>query len=395
MPGPSHEGARPRNGVLRGGGDSDTIRREMAARTDRLAKHIALVALLHGAAAAAQQTPPEPPTQPANVPPPPPPDAAPPPPPAPAATPAAPAAQGPRTAVVDAAPIGVDPAAARFVTETLRARAAELGFNVIPTQELYAAASRLQLPFPVPPEGIFELERVLQAPVALHAEVRASHGQYLVRLRVRIAVERAERVQEVSANQFQLAESLRQALPPLLVPPRADAAVAPAPPSAPVDLVGQAPAAPTPRRRVIRAHPRRWEVGAGVIGAFGPGQDAFANALVLARARYFPIDRFGVSVSFGYANLRGRDERVSNVLMLAGVETSVDLVSSSRIFIPLRFEAGYLPNNGPVFRLTAGVAFNLARRVRMEIDIISPTIWVLPDTSPVTLDLGAHVSFAL
>lgn len=319
---------------------------------------------------------------------------------APEAPPARPAAQGPRTAVIDAAPIGVDPAAARFVTETIRARVAELGFNVIATPELYAAAARLQLPFPVPAEGIFELERVLQAPVALHAEVRAARGQYLVRLRVRVAVERGERVQDLSANQFQLAEAIRGALPALLVPPRPDvvaggfAAAGGLGTQAPQDVVPE-PVAPTPRRRAIRAHPRPWELGLGVVSAFGPGEDAFVNALVLARARYFPIDRFGLSVSFGYANLRGREERVSNVLMLAGVETSVDLVSSSRVFIPLRFEAGYLPNNGPVFRLTAGVAFNLARRVRMEIDIISPTIWVLPETSPVTLDLGAHVSFGL
>jgi hypothetical protein len=311
-----------------------------------------------------------------------------------------PSTQGPRTAVVDAAPIGVDAAAARFVTETLRARVAELGFSVIPTPELYAAASRLQLPFPVPAEGIYELERVLQAPVAVHAEVRASRGQYVVRVRVRVAVESAERVQEVSAGQFQLAEAIRLAMPALLVPPRADASLptlptpTPTPPAADGSAANDA-ASPTPRRRVIRAHLRRWELGVGVIGAFGPGQDPFVNAIVLARARWFPYDRFGVSLSFGYTNLRGRDERVSNVLALAGVETSVDLVPSSRIFIPLRFEVGYLPNNGPVFRLTAGLAFNLARRVRLEIDIISPTVWVLPESSPVTLDLGAHVSFGL
>ncbi len=308
--------------------------------------------------------------------------------------PPAPTTQGPLTAVIDAAPLGVDPAAARFVTDTLRARVAELGFRVVSTQEMYAAAARLQLPFPVPAEGIYELERVLQAPVAVHAEVRAARGQYLVRLRVRVAVEPQERVREITATQFQLAEALRAAMPELLVPPRADAVAAPpTPPSAPPEGTGEAQAAP--RRRVVRAHPRRFELGIGLIGAFGPGQDPFANALVMVRGRWFPLDRFGVTASVSYANLRGRDERVSNVLLLAGVETSVDLVPSSRVFIPLRFEAGYLPNNGPVFRLTAGVAFNLTRRIRMEIDILSPTVWVLPETSPVTLDLAAHVSFAL
>lgn len=379
---------------------------------------LALVVALSPAAAFAQQPPAPPAESPAPtpapneaapaapvspdagvaLPPPPPADPAP-----PAATttaevtavpPPAPTTQGPLTAVIDAAPLGVDPAAARFVTDTLRARVAELGFRVVSTQEMYAAAARLQLPFPVPAEGIYELERVLQAPVAVHAEVRAARGQYLVRIRVRVAVERQERVREITATQFQLAEALRAVMPELLVPPRADAVAAPpTAPAAPPDGAGEGQAAP--RRRVVRAHPRRFELGLGVIGAFGPGQDPFANALVMVRGRWFPLDRFGVTASVSYANLRGRDERVSNVLFLAGVETSVDLVPSSRVFIPLRFEAGYLPNNGPVFRLTAGVAFNLTRRIRMEIDILSPTVWVLPETSPVTLDLAAHVSFAL
>ncbi|MFO0627873.1 MAG: hypothetical protein U0325_20005 [Polyangiales bacterium] len=376
---------------------------------------LAVVVALSPAAAYAQQPPappaetPSPPLAPPDLPPaastpdagvalppPPPPDPATPvvatPGANPATPPAPPTTQGPLTAVIDAAPLGVDPAAARFVTETLRTRVAELGFRVIATEEMYAAAARLQLPFPVPAEGIYELERVLQAPVAVHAEVRAARGQYIVRVRVRVAVEAQERVREITATQFQLAEALRNAMPELLVPPRPEAVAAQPVPTPPA--VVAAPATP-PRRRAVRAHPRRFELGLGVIGAFGPGQDPFANALVMVRGRWFPLDRFGISASVSYANLRGRDERVSNVLMLAGVETSVDLVPSARVFIPLRFEAGYLPNNGPVFRLTAGVAFNLTRRIRMEIDVLSPTVWVLPETSPVTLDLAAHVSFAL
>jgi len=129
--------------------------------------------------------------------------------------------------------------------------------------------------------------------------------------------------------------------------------------------------------------------------ALGPGRDDFVNALVMTRVGYFPQDRFGVTASLGYANLRGRDQRVSNVLLLAGVETAVDLVPRSRVFIPLRAEVGYLPGNGPVFRLTAGVMFQLARRVRLEVDLLSPTLWVLPETTPVSLDLGATLHFGL
>jgi len=320
-------------------------------------------------------------------------------PPPPPATPTAPPADGPRTAIIDAAPIGVDPAAGRYVTNVLREAITALGFQVIPQAELYDAARRLALPFPVPPDGVFTLERALQAPLAVTAEVRAAQGQYVVHIRVRVAVEPEERTRDVTATQFQLGAALREALPPLLVPPRltAQAPVETAPVEQPEPVEAGAPTPPVEgraprRRRPPRAHPQRWEVSVGAIAALGPGRDGFVNALALARLSYFFKDRLGVSLAAAYVNLRGREERVSNVLVLAGVETAVDLLPDRRIFIPLRAEIGYLPENGPVFRLTAGVSFSLARRVRLNLDLLSPTLWVLPASTPVTLDLGANLA---
>lgn len=298
-------------------------------------------------------------------------------------------ADGPRTVVVDVAPIGVDPAAARYLTELLRSSVAEMGFRVIPMQELYTAAQRLQLPFPVPAEGVYLLERALQCPVALAGELRAQDGDYLLHLRVRVAVEPTERVRDLRANQFQLTQAVRDALPALLVPPDVRSV-----PPAPVAVEGAPAPTPRLRARTVRAHPRHWELGGGVIAAFSPGRDSFVNALVAARIGWFPLDRLGFTFTTAYANLRGRDQRQSNVLMALGVETAVDLVPSRRLFVPLRFEVGYLPNNGPVLRLTAGLGLRIGRRFRLEADLISPTMWVLPETTPVSLDLAvtAHVS---
>ncbi|MBK6532669.1 MAG: hypothetical protein IPF99_24655 [Deltaproteobacteria bacterium] len=367
---------------------------------------LGLFTLLQATSLGAQPVPPPtpPPTPPVEaVPPPPPAEAAtppaevpPPPPPAPV-----PVAAGPRTAVIDAAPIGVDAAAGRYVTNVLREAIAAMGFQVVPQAELYDAARRLALPFPVPADGIFTLERALQTPLAVTAEVRAAQGQYVVHLRVRVAVEPEERTRDVTATQFQLGAAIREALPPLLVPPRVGQApagerpVSLGEPSA-VDASAAPPAsAPARRRRRLRAHPQRWELSVGAIAALGPGRDGFVNALVAARVSYFPKDRLGFSLSVDYVNLRGRDERVSNVLFLVGVETAVDLLPARRVFIPLRAEIGYLPQNGPVFRLTAGVSFSLSRRVRLNLDLLSPTLWVLPETTPVTLDLGAHLVVGL
>ncbi|MEZ4411140.1 MAG: hypothetical protein R3A52_32360 [Polyangiales bacterium] len=192
---------------------------------------------------------------------------------------------------------------------------------------------------------------------------------------------------------MELAQALREALPDMLRPPELGEGPHPTEPTA------QTPApvpVPVRRRRRVRAHRYHWEVGGGAIVALGPGRDGFANALVAARVGWFPQDRLGFSITAAYANLRARnDERASNVLLLAGVETAVDLWPARHIFIPLRAEVGYLPNNGPVFRLTAGLSFQLARRVRLEVDLLSPTLWVLPETSPVSLDLGVTLHVGL
>jgi hypothetical protein len=276
---------------------------------------LGLFTLLQATSLGAQPVPPPtpPPTPPVEaVPPPPPAEAAtppvevPPPPP----PPPAPVAAGPRTAVIDAAPIGVDAAAGRYVTNVLREALAAMGFQVVPQAELYDAARRLALPFPVPADGIFTLERALQTPLAVTAEVRAAQGQYVVHLRVRVAVEPEERTRDVTATQFQLGAAIREALPPLLVPPRVGQApvgerpVSLGEPPA-VDDAATPASAPARRRRRPRAHPQRWELSVGAIAALGPGRDGFVNALVAARVSYFPKDRLGFSLSADYVNLRG------------------------------------------------------------------------------------------
>ncbi len=119
-----------------------------------------------------------------------------------------------------------------------------MGFQVVPQAELYDAARRLALPFPVPADGIFTLERALQTPLAVTAEVRAAQGQYVVHLRVRVAVEPEERTRDVTATQFQLGAAIREALPALLVPPRVGQAPAG---ERPVSL-GEPPPSMPPRR---------------------------------------------------------------------------------------------------------------------------------------------------
>jgi hypothetical protein len=44
-----------------------------------------------------------------------------------------------------------------------------------------------------------------------------------------------------------------------------------------------------------------------------------------------------------------------------------------------------------VLRATAGLAWSYSPAVRMEVDILSPTVWILPGTAAVSLDVGAQL----
>jgi hypothetical protein len=294
-------------------------------------------------------------------------------------------------ALVDAAPIGVDPAAGTFVTDTLRASLTQQGYTTVPVPQLYQVARELQLPFPVPSDGLLALQRTLGAPIAVTAEVRAGGGYYQVMLRARFANENGERFRQLLATQWTLGDSLRAALPTLLASPGTPGA-GPGDQTAPLlpDMTNVPPPRP---HRPVRLHANPWEIAAGFELAIGPGTDSFFNALAYGRLSWFPIDRFGITANVGYANLRSRTGRVSNVLMMAGVETAVEIMPRQRIFLPLRAEAGYLPLNGPVLRGTAGVTFPITPNLRVELDVLSPTIWFLPGTAAVSLDLGAQLIF--
>lgn len=293
----------------------------------------------------------------------------------------------PLVVLIDAAPIGVDPQAGAFVTEVLRQTLTQLGHPIVPTMQLYDVARQLQLPFPVPPDGVVTVLRLLNAPIGVTAEVRGGGGYYYATLRVRFVNEANERVRQLVATQWTLGDTLRSTLPVLLSPtPPTETTVMPG--------VPEVPGLPVlPRRRPVRLHPRPWEFSGGLELAIGPGQDSFVNVLASARAAYFPWDRLGFTASVAYANLQGRRGRVSNILPMVGIETGLELLPRQRIFLPLRAEVGYLPFNGPVLRGTAGLSFAITRDIGLELDILVPTVWFLPGSAALSLDLGVQVIY--
>ncbi|MDP3276790.1 MAG: hypothetical protein Q8Q09_16440 [Deltaproteobacteria bacterium] len=300
---------------------------------------------------------------------------------------------------VDTAPIGVDAAAARFVDAVLREQLRNLGIDVVPTDALYAQARAMALPFPVPAQGLARLTDALQATQAITCELRGQSGFYTARLRIIGRGETAERVLTVVATQWTLADRMREAL--LLALRGADGSVVTsASPSLPDPGANQAamPSNPSPRyylntppRRPVLVHPRPFEFGVESHVAISPSRDSFVNFTIGPRFTWFALDRLGVSGALLYTNLRGRNGRVSNLLPMVGIESGVDLLPSAGLFVPLRAQIGYLPFNGPVLRFAVGIAFNVARNLRLEIDVVQPTIWWVNDNAMVSLDLGAQL----
>ncbi|HEY7374763.1 MAG TPA: hypothetical protein VIF57_21540 [Polyangia bacterium] len=126
----------------------------------------------------------------------------------------------------------------------------------------------------------------------------------------------------------------------------------------------------------------------GAIGLY-PGD--FYNHLVGARVDLV----FSPHVSFGgyagYANLKGKDGRVSD--LLAYVQAEYVIGPPGGVRIPLRFASGYLPRNGPVVRAAAGFAFPLAPALDLVTELLAPMVWVTRDQMVLSMNLAAEIAY--
>jgi hypothetical protein len=132
----------------------------------------------------------------------------------------------------------------------------------------------------------------------------------------------------------------------------------------------------------------------GTEGAAGVGTGSFYNQLVGARldAQFTPRISFGGYV--GYANLKGKDGRATDVLTYAQLEYRLGHPNDV-VQIPVRFASGYLPRNGPVARVAAGLAFTLTPRVELVTELLAPMVWVTNDQLLVSMNFSLELSFRL
>lgn len=305
-----------------------------------------------------------------------------------------------RLIVIDAATYGVDPVVGRVATDRMRRTAEEMGYQVLSPTDTVAAAQRLRMPYPPAPADLWRVTWVAEAQRGAFARVWASEGRYVIEMMVASLDGAGPFFARETAGADDLRDVIdrmtRQTLPP------------------PTQWQEQAQAAAGPATRVRRARPReelahpggigvrlpeppirRWAVTLQTEAVFGTTQGGFYNHLVGARLD-FRVTRdliFGAYV--GYTNLQGRNDRAHNLLLMIQGEQRVRLGPSIDLTIPLRIAVGYLPFNGPVIRLSAGLNYPISENFEIGVDLVTPTFWVLADDFAVSLDVALEATYRL
>jgi hypothetical protein len=128
--------------------------------------------------------------------------------------------------------------------------------------------------------------------------------------------------------------------------------------------------------------------------AFGVSGGSFYNQLVGARVDYRFTDKLSLGPYLAYANLKGPDGRANNVLPALELEYRPSLGSGSSFGLPLRFSTGYLPQNGPLLRLSAGISYAFSPNVDLVLDAFTPTFWVIRNRTVASLGGALEVSYA-
>jgi hypothetical protein len=157
------------------------------------------------------------------------------------------------------------------------------------------------------------------------------------------------------------------------------------------------PAAPAPAPALALpaddAVPRHLRLGFTSSSAFGVTHAKFFNQLAGVRLDYRFTSRFAFGAALAYANLKGKDRRVHEVLPEVLTEYRLPLQKES-FGLPLRFALGYLPKNGPTLRLGAGLDFALAENVALELVPLEPMVWLNRERPEVSLNASLTLRIA-
>ena len=311
--------------------------------------------------------------------------------------------------VIDAAPHGVAPVVGRHVTERMRITAREMGYEVVSADETLQAAQRMQMPYPPSPADLWRVTYVSRSQRGAFAKVWAHDGQYVFEISIASldgagpffargtsgaedlheVVEQLTREALPSPESFDVEAAERYTRPQAVAPPPGQPAADQFRPPPPRDSVRVA------QRRVSRRPKRRWDLALQAEGAFGTSSDFFYNQLIGLRLGFRITHGVHLGLYGAYANLRGRDQRESNLLPMLQLTNRIRVSSRSDLTVPIRASVGYLPFNGPVIRLSAGLNIPVTDRIELGADILVPTFWFLGSDVEISLNVGLELIYRL
>lgn len=303
-----------------------------------------------------------------------------------------------RMLVVDAATFGIDPLVGRVASATMRETAQAMGYRVLTAEETVSAAQQLRMPYPPTPADLWRVSWVARVHRGAFARIWAHAGQYVVEISVASLDGAGPFFARGTAGADDLRavveRLLRQALPP---PSAWNVSGAQAVDRA---AAGEPEPEPEPQREPEPETPeepeaelRRWSLTLQTEAAFGASQEFFYNHLVGARLDFRITRTILLGAYVAYANLNGRDGRADNLLFMLQFENRIVLSNDLDLTIPLRGAVGYLPFNGPVIRLAAGLNLALSPQWEIGADLLTPTFWFIPGRTIISLDVGLEATY--
>lgn len=312
-----------------------------------------------------------------------------------------------RMIVIDAATFGIDPVVGRVVSARMRTTGEELGYAVLTPEESVAAAQQLRMPYPPTPADLWRVSWLARAHRGAFARAWAHQGQYVIEIAVASLDGSGPFFARGTAGADDLRDVVDRLLRTALPPPTAwnaagvAGATTPAQPPAagtePVDELDadEAAARTTPPARRAEPEPelRRWQLTLQTEGAIGAAQEVYYNHLIGLRFDFRITRDILIGVYAGYANLNARDGRADNLLFMAQFENRIRISPDIDVTIPLRAAVGYLPFNGPVIRLSAGLNYAISEHWEIGADILTPTFWILPDRTAVSLNIALEGTY--
>jgi hypothetical protein len=129
-------------------------------------------------------------------------------------------------------------------------------------------------------------------------------------------------------------------------------------------------------------------------GALGVATGSFYNQLVGGRLDATFSPRVSLGGYLGYANLKGKDGRAHSALTYAQLEYLFGTPGATVRF-PLRFASGFLFDNGPIVRASAGLAIRLSPRFDLVTELLTPMLWLTNNQTLLSLDVSLELLIRL